>query len=175
MHWECGREPMRMTKTSRLWPATSQSCYVWWPCVVHDNAQGRAPSPWDPLPCEKAHGCPRQATVGAACWCSELSALPRTPNHIDVGRYEGCKATWVTRVLKCESWQLLRRGSVVLRLSGYGLNLPRESRTETGVDREIGFTWHDRFEAKLFREGAEFLFGFRHSDGSNETPLVKDT
>lgn len=66
-------------------------------------------------------------------------------------------------------------GSVVLGLSGYGLKLPRESRTETEGDREIGFPWRDCFEASFQREGAEFLFRFRHSDGSNGTPLVKDT
>lgn len=36
-------------------------------------------------------------------------------------------------------------------LSGHGLKLPRKD-GQTGGNKEIGFTWHNCIEAKLFRE-----------------------
>lgn len=60
MSWECRREgAYRYDRDVRK---SGPICLV---VTVHDNAQGRAPSPWDPLPCEEGSGCPRQAKVGA--------------------------------------------------------------------------------------------------------------
>lgn len=65
-----------MTKTPRLWPAKSQGPHAWWPYAVHDNAQGRDPSPWDPLPCEEACGCLRQAKVGVGTLVIRVLSSP---------------------------------------------------------------------------------------------------
>lgn len=117
-------------KTSGPRPEKTPGLPTWWSHAGLDSVRGRAPSARDLPPVRKGVEAGTRMVVRVL---REVSSSGHPDPRASRGHL-------LTRVLSCESCQSLGWGSAGLGRSGRGLKLPRESRTDTTGDREMGFT-----------------------------------